>query len=641
MTLRLLILLLTVAAAKGASWTLSSPPYTVTDLGSPIQGNTEESEYGWLDGSGHTHLTVAYSLPQDYNGHVQLADVDMVTGTAHLVTASKWRPGPNGQSTVGGKLYIGTQDPGYFGEYNPATGAWREIGAFAQKGAQLMEVGDDGSVYIGMCCAGGVQKYVPGTDTLSDLGRPDPSGGAYQYTYTIGSTGRYIFAGLGQSPWYLAIIDTVGGATNLYWKADSDTEGGVYKGTVAGKWFYSRGSPGWYELTSGTPVLLGAAPSVIPYYEQHGGVVNGASLFPSYLSYDIGLTNAYPDNLDNSATYGYKPTAGSWSTATVSSFTLLPVAVSRMLAWTNKVLCTASYYGSVFTINSSGAVVDNFGRPQISVYDLLSGTTSNYISGYPANTLTFNPGQSWTLNGSTDINSPSINPHSLGTGWGKYHYYSAFGSDGNLYVAAHHERDSTGGELGWYPVASGTRGSDRADFSSDDPADLIAIQSGAKMAYSATTDNLFIFDVAGKSIDHTWQPMGAASPGKLIETASGSLLGASGTTLYLINPTTGSVTATAAAGGTCFGTVAAYNRRFVKGPDGYGWLYIGDVLNRVNPTTLALTHIVTNTAQNVIFNGGDLYFYGLTNLSKISGLLTSSGSGATPITITNLRIGHP
>jgi hypothetical protein len=86
-------------------------------------------------------------------------------------------------------------------------------------------------------------------------------------------------------------------------------------------------------------------------------------------------------------------------------------------------------------------------------------------------------------------------------------------------------------------------------------------------------------------------------------------------------------------------TSSDYDHRLVLGPDGYVWLpvhQLGDGLQhhtyiyRINPTDCSMTNMfdlgVYNTAPSgLMFNGGDLYLYGGTNLYRIQGLLIPVG----------------
>lgn len=620
--------------AQGADWTLNPGPYSVTELGSPVTTALQENNVTFLDANGHRHWVSLYDTDQFSFVDYEIVDVNTTTGAARLVSGDLGRPNMY-NTAVGGdnNLYIGSNDPGYLVRYNPVTGVATKLGKLRDNSARILQAADDGNIVIGECCFGGVERWNIGTSTLEDYGRLDPAGGGYQYSYSIGADARYIYVGLGQSPWYLGIYDMVGGTTNLYWKADGDAGGAIYQG-AAGGWFYERnlaggGASQWYALTNGVPVATNAPAALNYYWSKRGGLVDDTVNFPALASLEADLADTYPDGANNSATFRWRASGVTqWSTATVTGFTLQPSIINRLIRYSANELMGAGYfYGPVFRWSTiTNGVSAQLGRPRVSLYDMLKSGTTVWLSGYAANTLTYSTGAAWTLNGSTDINSPAINPHSLGTGFGKYHYYSALGSDGNLYVGAHHERSSTGGELGWYPVTSGARGSERTAFLNDDVADLLSIQAGAKLAYASTSSNLFIFDVATRTITNTFQPLTNASPGKLIETDNGSLLGASGTTLYLMNPTTGALTLSTNVGAQVFGGVRSYDRRLVKGPDSCGWLYIGNVLSRVNPTNLTVTPILTNTARNLVFQGGDIYLYGTTNLSVVSGVLSLAWS---------------
>jgi hypothetical protein len=309
------------------------------------------------------------------------------------------------------------------------------------------------------------------------------------------------------------------------------------------------------------------------------------------------------------------------------------VNVKRLYSWKDRTLFGfADSYGPVFLYDPSTGVTAGLGRPQFSLYDATFGNGKTYLSGYPAATLEYDPSRPWSLTGSTPLkSSPAVNPHYLPVGFGKYHYYSCFGADGMVYVAAHHERDSTGGELGWYDPATGAKGSLRAPFLTHDVRDLKPALGATKLVCASNHEKLFVFDVATKAIERTITPLPGIGPLDCItEVKPGIILGAVKNFIYQVNIRDGSILYTNTLPGLAFGGTAVANidHRMTTGPDGFVWLFIGNSLYRIDPASASLQKVLDTPAKSLCFLGNDLYLYGGPNLQRIRGILASAEPGA-------------
>src|SRR5262249_13956822 len=152
--------------------------------------------------------------------------------------------------------------------------------------------------------------------------------------------------------------------------------------------------------------------------------------FPSKFGIEVDLDAAFPDNTKNRATIRWrKGGTTTWQVANVNGFRLQPVNIKRLYPWEGtKLFGFADFYGPIFSYDLSTSNTVILGRTQISLYDGLFANGNIYLSGYPAATLQYDPSKAWTLSGSRSGTPP--NPHQLPVGFGKYHYYSAFGADG-------------------------------------------------------------------------------------------------------------------------------------------------------------------------------------------------------------------
>jgi hypothetical protein len=624
-----------ITVANPRLYSPASGPFTIENLGSPISANTQEHQIMFRSRSTtDLHLLMYYDVAQYWIYPMQMLDVNLSRNTFRLVDGVIGRPGPYATSLhPNGKIYLGSSDPGFLVEYDPVAGSSRQIAALSQKGAQRTQVGDDGALYIGECCQGGVDRYDPASGLFEGLGRMDDAGGSYQYAYTLGADTRYTYVGMGQQPWYLAVYDRQTKIKTLYWKADGDSSGAVYRGK-AGGWYYVRGTASgekWYALQGGQPSAIAASglPALFQWYE-HDDVVSDLSQFGTSFGVELNLDGAYPDSGANHAVIKWRSLgATSWQSVDVTGFRLQPINIKRLYPWDGtKMFGFADFYGPVFSYDVNTRQTISLGLPQYSLYDALFQYDGVYLSGYTAVTLTYKPSAPWTLTGSAlNSSNPSLNPYKVPPSFGKYHYYTAFGADGLVYIGSHHERDSTGGELGWYDPLSGSSGSLRSPFLTYDVRDLKSALGGTKLVYSSDNQNLFVVDVASKQVERTITPIPGIGPlDKVAEVAPGIIFGAVGNRIYAVNIRDGSLLYVKTVPGQAFGGSALlfYDRHLSLGPDGNVWMFIDNSLYRIKPEDGSLQKVIDTPAMNLLFKNADLYLYGGPTLYRINGALISA-----------------
>ncbi|MBE0542919.1 MAG: hypothetical protein IH623_16355 [Verrucomicrobia bacterium] len=629
--------IISVTATNPPRYTLGQGPFVLEDLGSLLSANTQEKQIMFRLPNGDLHLLLYYVVTEAGKYPLQILDVNLSQGTTRLTDGILGRPGPN--ATVlhpNGKIYLGSSDPGYFLEYDPLTGATNFIGKLhptLRRDAQVAEIGDDGCVYVGEYSplGGGLARYNPTNAVFEDLGLLDTNYNAPQYSYTVGADNRYVYVGLGQQPWYLAIYDTQTTNTVLYWKSENDTGGRVSRGIAGGFYYWRRMADAtikWYQLAAGQPTEIAATnvPPLFQYYER-GNVIYEPANFRSHFGVEINLDDAYPDSSSNHAIVRWRTVgASNWQSVDVSGFRLQPINIKRLYPLdTNRMFGFADFYGPVFAYNIQDTTTTTFGRPQYSLYDALFEVGNIYLSGYTAVTLNYDSFKPWSLSGSTTNRSdPEINPHQIPGGFGKYHYYSTFGADGLVYIGGHHERDSSGGELGWYDPINGTNGRLRQPFLANDVRDLKPALGGTKLVYASNQTNLYVFDVATKAIERTIVPLpNATALDKIVEVSPGIILGAAGSNIFKVDITDGSILYTNTLPGLAFGgsVIRVYDRRLSLGPDGFVWMFIGNSLYRINPSDGSTSLILNTSAKTILFKEGDLYLYGGPNLYRIQNVL--------------------
>ena len=630
-------------------YNISTGPYTVEDLGTIFSVNSLDRPFYYTLG-GNKHF-VAYYIADYGTSPYQIVDVNLTQGTVQLTTgASLGRLGVRGTVLYSnGKIYITstTGGTGYFSEYNPSTYAVRQI-AQTSGGSpgQYVEIGDDGWIYIGGYPNAFVDRYNPSTDTYERLGNMDNSA---DYAYTLGADTRYLYVGLGQVPWSLTVYDTQTQTKTNYWASDGDTLGTVLHGTN-GNWYYRRYvlTPTyhaiWYQLTNGVPVELPSPPTgLFVENAERGNVVDGVSN-GSLVGYEVNLDDALPDSSDNSAIIRYRTVgAPTWESVSVSNFHLSPAGIHRLFPWdSTHLLGFTSFYGPVFTINTQNEAATVLGYPQFNLYDSVTQNGISYFSGYTAAQLRYDPSNPWTLTASTPNKfSTSVNPYQTAVAIGKHEYYEVVGSDGLIYVGALHERSSTGGEVGWYNPSNGTTGSLRAPFVNDDVSDLKPALNATKLVYASKGENLFVIDTVTKTVERTIVPLPGTNMNKVVEVEPGIMFGAAGNKIFKVDITDGSLIYSKTLTDAAFmESGRSDDHRLVLGPDGYIWMFRwyrnGQNFNisslyRINPADGSYSTIISNTyytygENNVMFDGGDMYWYGGTHLYRITGLLSEPGA---------------
>jgi hypothetical protein len=430
-----------------------------------------------------------------------------------------------------------------------------------------------------------VESYDPATGEWRNYGIiDDPGPPYYRYAYSLGADSRYIYIGIGQSPWYLVVYDKQTNAQTVYWKGTSNIVN-VQRGT-AGGWYAERstsaGVKEWYALQNGVPVKLASAPSIVQY-PFRGNILSDLNYSAQTYGYQVDLADAVPDSSTNGvATIRYRPAgAAAWrSVSTVPAMDPLPV--KRLYTSDNRrFLGFTGTYGPVFQYDPATRSAYPLGRTGFSDYSAAYSAGKWWMAGYPAETMVYDPSRAWTLSASTPNKSdPYVNPFQARGAFGKYHYYTAAGADGAVYVGVHHERDSTGGELGWHIPASNTSGSIRTTFLNYDVRDLIAAKGALRMVYSSVaivpgdSAKVFVLDTVTKQIVAQWTPVpGATETGKIAEVSTGEIMGvipgATSAQVYRLNIDTGKVILYPPVPGKAFGGIMSYDRRLTKGPDGY------------------------------------------------------------------------
>ncbi len=614
-------------AARGATdCHLRSGPYEVENLGSPLAANSQRHQVMLRDAVGDLHLLLFYSVEDFQHYPFQLLDLNLHTRTYRLVD------GVNGLPTVNGtafdparqKVFVGTSSPGNLMEYDLLTGAVSNIARLAQTGVQFSEFGDDGWLYLGEHLGAGLERYHPGTGVWENFGELVTNS---PYAYTLGADTNFAYVCMGQGVWYLSVVDLQTAGVSNYFLEDQDKTRGFVCRAGNGGWFYSRynyeqpWSNKWYRLAQGKPVEIDYVPrSIISPYYQKGNVILGASYFPEAFGVEVNLDEAYPDSGNGNTAFIRWRSVGAtnWDAVVAAHFRIMPVSIKRLTLTGSAFMGLASLYGPVFNYDPASNTLVTLGHTKYSNYDLLVHSPNDvYISGYTSATLRYDPTRPWS-----SLVPANANPRKIPLAMGNHHYYLARGSDGLIYQGSHHERNSTGGELGWYDPAGETCGSLRTPFVRYDVCDLKPALNGTKMVYSSSSNKLFVIDTASKSVEREIVPLPAiASLDKVVETDPGIVVGVSGTNFFKVDIVTGDILLTATLPAPAFGSITNSDRRLTVGPDGFLWIYLGHSLYRIDPADGAAAKIIDdNGSYSTIFRGGDLFLYGGTDIRRIRNL---------------------
>ncbi len=298
-------------------------------------------------------------------------------------------------------------------------------------------------------------------------------------------------------------------------------------------------------------------------------------------------------------------------------------------------------------------------RVGLAPYTTIVSGDKLYLSGYSGGHLfVFDPARDWTLGkgGPPGDSAPNqgdmrSNPRYLGdfdktTRVGLMHS-SALGADGKIYFGGFGLRHYTGGGFGWYDPKARKMDGFWEPLSGYAVQWIVPALDGRLMVISTIraadelnhnqapeAARLFVYDVSAQKIVRDIVPLAKGrTTGLIAEVAPGRVLGLTSdpaqrdrSVLYGVDVTTGEVLFTKALPSPV--STDAYwphwvdpsyeYQAFVRGPDGFVWTYLKDVLVRIDPKD-ARVHVVgkIDPVGWPTFVGRDVYLSGNEQLRRI------------------------
>lgn len=551
------------------------------------------------------HAILGYSAGGSYT--LTLTALD--TGLSRTFPGTAGRPSSKTAAVIGGKLYLGSGDPGWLLECDG--NVVRTIGPCGDRDYYSGALSPDGRLFLGTYPKGALEIYNPAADTLTRVGEFDAAFTAPQYVYTLATDGRYAYAGMGQDPWYLAVLDTQTGQASQYFKEDNLPTTNVEQAADGSGIYFGN-----YQLIDGAPVLAQSRPAMRPWYLPCNVVIDKSGFADT--GYDVVLDNA---NVATGITpeISWNPTGDAdWQNATLTGVQTAPAVLKRAISVGNRILILSGFYGPLVWFTPATGAFEIVGWTNYSLYDALAVGTDVYLSGYTAVTFRWDTLSEWTLTPSAP-DLTATNPRKVAA-WHKYHYYQTL-AVGIVWVGVNHERDSTGGELGWYDPVTDDTGSLRTEFENWTPRALTTV--GAFVVYSGNARDgadgrVFVVNTATKTVTASYAPIaGTTDAGVIVGVSSADLVGVTGTAAYRMGIADGAIRWKLTLPAAAFG-MAWYDRRIATAPDGWLWFAIGNAIYRLNPADGTLNKVTdTDAPYNVCFHGGDVYLYGGTQLLKV------------------------
>lgn len=613
------------------SYTLNPSIPDPTNLGTVSLGVAVGAVSGMCkDGSDVTHFFGAFGgLYDTYYIHY----VNLSTEAHHLYSCPDGTPWKWVYVPSADKVCCATNYEGSLTEWDLSASPPTQTVIYTGIGSNTdFIVGDDNRVYYLDCASGSykrVYSYNPAVGLASKKTYDDiTTNNSAQYG-NLGADADYVYAGVGNnndrdasSQWTLVIADNTG-TTWIEWNVTgygTDKIVGVFKATN-GNWYahrltisdvdeYYLLSGGTYELIDPTG-LVESSKTASPKYMISAGP-NDWPDFSSYYGYTFDSSDFYPvKTVHEWSTVNITKDSNQQLIQTTESFSSGPwVAQGIKCMWP----MTGTTLLALSEAYNAGVEIDYLATPPttyinyegISPYTLAKHPTSGdyYLGGYANRVLrltNFPPESNWNWGSNNPYNIAPLSPllH--------YRYCIDFDANGLVWIGGNTTRlgDNYGGVTWYNPSNEATDTLFSATWSSAPITRftyLCSCLNRTKILVSDDNFNIYKVDAATKIVDTSIGPL-TANRNYMIEVSNDYVFvlgkyGSSGATsnFGILQPSTMTwLYGPVATGesGIAFGygddEWSRMGRRLIIGPDGYVWMYFGNVICRIDPNTLPLS----------------------------------------------------
>jgi len=563
--------------------------------------------------------------------------------------------------------------------YDPATNMVEERGEIVSGlGGEVrpLVTGPDGRIY-GTGTRGnkvGLYIYDPKLKkVVKDFGAVGPShpNGAWsRYVMGVDDTHAYIASGMIPA-WYLVAINLATGEEQVLLESPTEQVMDIVE-SFPGAWaimpqageaprkeywlYHGQAIP---KVSDTPPWPRQASPwdKAVPKPDVYFGQIDPDAEGIATLWHRLGEGEAATD-----------PQVPGWAAIRLEGVESYPHRINPMSLLPDGLLYgTGDDYAGVFVFDPRTDQTTILGpRPGLAPYTQIVCDDKLYSSGYSGGHLfVYNPARPWTLSKGGPPGNPApnqadarSNPRYIGdfdktTRVGLMHS-SALGSDGRIYFGGFGLRHYTGGGFGWYDPKIRKMGGFWKPLSGYAVHWITPALGGRLIIISTSTSadelnenrapeeaKLFIYDVGEQKIVREIAPIAKGrTTGLVTEVAPGRVLGltmetAEGKTegtglLYGVDVTTGEVLLRKALPWPV-GTDPYWPHwvdpsyeylAFVRGPNGFVWTYLKDVLVRIDPKDVSV-HVVgkVDPVGWPTFVGNDLYFSGSEQLRRIRNIV--------------------
>jgi len=487
--------------------------------------------------------------------------------------------------------------------------------------------------------------------------------------YWIGVCDTHIYIASGKIPWYLVAIDIKSGEEKLLFetrpggnisirrmnggarvsvKADPDAKYEYY-------WLYhgeaipkKNNTPPWTPFKS-------PRDKIPPKPEIYRGQVDPTAEGKAFIWYRTPEDKAKaPKEPPKDA----RPEDLGWKRIELDGVETYPLPIHRLARLPyGRLFGTAQAYIGRFLFDPNTGRGELLGQGGPSIYALAASGDKLYWSGYAGGPVDeFDPSRPWTLlkggppgQAPPKNTDPASNPRRVvGSLFNetrvKKMFSAALGADGRIYFGGAGIRDYAGGSFAWYDPKTGEKGGMWRPFSGYRIYWLTPALEGRCIVASTKTasdelDNykrpgsarLFVYDTGQRKIVREIVPVaGAHKAGPVVEVAPGRLMGITedpevknGGVLYGVDVNRGEV---------LFAKKLPDTLRFAwshgitqwdyqKGPRGFVWTTLGNVLVRINPQD-ARVEVIGRLDRNgkMCFVGDDLYLAGDLPVRRLAGI---------------------